>query len=149
MPSFSTLATAALVAAFAAPFAAAQTYTSCDPLNGKFPPRHHKARRTNQQLGTCPADTGLANYTFSTDFTIGESAFQYWNTTDGTVNSTAQGAAFIISEEGDAPTIETDFYFFFGRVDVRMKIANGTGIVSSIVFLSDDLDEIDWVCLST
>lgn len=26
-----------------------------------------------------------------------------------------------------------------------MKAANGTGIVSSIVMESDDLDEIDWV----
>lgn len=31
----------------------------------------------------------------------------------------------------------------FGRVDVKMKAAPGTGIVSSIVLESDDLDEID------
>ena len=68
------------------------------------------------------------------------------NTTAGTVNSTSQGAAFIINEEGDSPTIQTAFYFFFGHVDVKMKIASGTGIISSIVFLSDVLDEIDWVC---
>lgn len=101
---------------------------------------------TNKWKGTCPADPGLANYTFYTDFTAGDSAFEFWNTTAGTVNSTSQGAAFIISEEGDSPTIQTAFYFFFGHVDVKMKIANGTGIISSIVFLSDDLDEIDWVC---
>ncbi|KAK4635307.1 putative glycosidase crf1 [Fulvia fulva] len=38
----------------------------------------------------------------------------------------------------------TNFYIFFGRVDVVMKAASGTGIVSSIVLESDDLDEIDW-----
>ncbi|OKL63898.1 hypothetical protein UA08_00842 [Talaromyces atroroseus] len=129
MPSFLKLALAATVAV---PFAAAQTYSSCDPLNK-----------------TCPADPGLANYTFSTDFTIGESAFEFWNTTDGTVNSTDQGAAFIINEEGEAPTIQTQFYIFFGHVDVKMKIASGTGIISSVVFLSDDLDEIDWEGIGT
>ncbi|RAO66116.1 uncharacterized protein BHQ10_002128 [Talaromyces amestolkiae] len=130
MPALMRLVTAAL--AVAIPLAAAQTYTTCDPLNG-----------------TCPADPGLANYTFYTDFTAGDSAFEFWNTTAGTVNSTSQGAAFIISEEGDSPTIQTAFYFFFGHVDVKMKIANGTGIISSIVFLSDDLDEIDWEGIGT
>lgn len=149
MPSFLRLATAALAAAFAVPFAAAQTYSDCDPLNSK-PLRWSLLELVEQDadqcIETCPADPGLANYTFYTDFTAGDSAFDHWNTTAGTVNSTSQGAAFIISEEGDSPTIQTAFYFFFGHVDVKMKIANGTGIISSIVFLSDDLDEIDWVC---
>lgn len=132
MSSLKRLFKVAVASAFAIPFAAAQTYTSCDPLNG-----------------TCAADPGLANYTFYTDFTAGDSAFEFWNTTAGTVNSTSQGAAFVISEEGDSPTIQTAFYFFFGHVDVKMKIANGTGIISSIVFLSDDLDEIDWEGIGT
>ncbi|GAM42890.1 cell wall glucanase [Talaromyces pinophilus] len=132
MPSLMRLVTAALATAVAIPLAAAQTYSSCNPLNG-----------------TCPADPGLANYTFYTDFTAGDSAFEFWNTTAGTVNNTAQGAAFIINEEGDSPTIQTAFYFFFGHVDVKMKIASGTGIISSIVFLSDDLDEIDWEGIGT
>lgn len=32
----------------------------------------------------------------------------------------------------------------FGRVDFTIKAAPGTGIVSSAVLQSDDLDEIDW-----
>jgi beta-glucanase (GH16 family) len=32
----------------------------------------------------------------------------------------------------------------FGRVEVTMQAAPGTGIVTSIVLESDDLDEIDW-----
>ena len=35
----------------------------------------------------------------------------------------------------------------FGRVDIVMKGAPGTGIVSSLVMESDDLDEIDWELL--
>ena len=30
---------------------------------------------------------------------------------------------------------------------MKMRAANGTGIVSTLVIESDDLDEIDWVCL--
>ncbi|KAJ5568571.1 Concanavalin A-like lectin/glucanases superfamily [Penicillium hetheringtonii] len=111
---------------------AAQTYTSCNPLKK-----------------TCPADTGLNKWQFNTDFTSGSSAFSKWNTTAGTVESTSLGAKFTIAEQGDAPTIETDFYIFFGRVDVRMKAANGTGIISTAVMESDDLDEIDWEQIST
>ena len=40
--------------------------------------------------------------------------------------------------------MDTNFYFFFGRVDVTMKPAPGQGIISSIVLESDDLDEVDW-----
>ena len=68
-----------------------------------------------------------------------------WKTTAGKVNFGDNGAEFTIAKKGDAPTIQTEGYLFFGRVDVKMKIAPGTGIVSSIVLQSDDLDEIDWV----
>ena len=56
------------------------------------------------------------------------------------------GAGFVLVKQGDAPTIETSDYFLFGNVEVTMKAAPGTGVVSSIVMESDDLDEIDWVC---
>ena len=98
-------------------------------------------------IETCPADTGLNKWSFSTDFTSGSSAFDKWNTTAGTVNSTSLGAKFEIAAEGDAPTIASEFYIFFGHVDVKMRAANGTGIVSTWILESDDLDEIDWVSL--
>lgn len=94
---------------------------------------------------TCPADTGLNKWQFDTDFTAGSSSFSKWNVTAGTVESTSLGAKFTISEQGDAPTIESEFYIFFGRVDVKFRAANGTGIISTTVMESDDLDEIDWV----
>ncbi|KAJ5165758.1 hypothetical protein N7492_006054 [Penicillium capsulatum] len=111
---------------------AAQTYTTCNPLKK-----------------TCSADTGLAKWQFNTDFTSGSSAFDKWNTTAGTVESTSLGAKFSIEEQGDAPTIASDFYIFFGRVDVKMRAANGTGIISTYILESDDLDEIDWEQIST
>ncbi|KAJ5227915.1 hypothetical protein N7489_008623 [Penicillium chrysogenum] len=109
---------------------AAQTTTSCNPLKK-----------------TCPADTGLNKYRLSTDFTSG--SLGRWNTTAGTVTSTDLGAKFSISEQGDAPTIESEFYIFFGHVDVKMRAANGTGIISTWILESDDLDEIDWEQIST
>ncbi|RAL03249.1 glycoside hydrolase family 16 protein [Aspergillus ibericus CBS 121593] len=122
----------AVTALAAVPLCAAQTYSSCNPLNK-----------------TCPADKGLNQWSFSTNFTVGESAFDRWNTTAGTVNSTSKGAEFKISEQGDAPTIESNFYIFFGYVEVTFRAANGTGIISTSVLESNDLDEIDWEQVST
>lgn len=40
--------------------------------------------------------------------------------------------------------MESNWYFFFGSVEVVMKASDGQGIVSSFVLESDDLDEVDW-----
>ncbi|PYH75496.1 concanavalin A-like lectin/glucanase [Aspergillus uvarum CBS 121591] len=125
---FTYAAAAALSAVL--PLAAAQTYTDCNPLEK-----------------TCPADTALSSSTFSSDFTQGESSFAGWTATANNVTFDENGAAFTINQRGQAPTIQTNFYFFFGRAEVVMKAASGTGIVSSIVLESDDLDEVDWEAL--
>ncbi|RAH46526.1 glycoside hydrolase family 16 protein, partial [Aspergillus brunneoviolaceus CBS 621.78] len=125
---FTYAAAAALSAVL--PLAAAQTYTDCNPLDK-----------------TCPADTALSSSTFSSDFTQGESSFAGWTATANNVTFDENGAAFTINQRGQAPTIQTNFYFFFGRAEVVMKAASGTGIVSSIVLESDDLDEVDWEAL--
>ncbi|KAK5127093.1 hypothetical protein LTR85_008453 [Meristemomyces frigidus] len=122
---FARSAAAAAIAA-SVPIAFAQTSTSCNPTEK-----------------TCSDDTGLDATTFSSDFTTGSNAS--WSAATGTtITYGSQGAEFIITKEGEAPTIQTDFYVFFGRFEVKMKAAAGTGIVSSVVLESDDLDEIDW-----
>ncbi|KAJ5113282.1 concanavalin A-like lectin/glucanase [Penicillium angulare] len=110
---------------------AAQSYTSCDPMEK-----------------TCAADQGTTSSELHYDFTE-SSDLSKWTTTAGTVTSTDDGAKFTISESGDAPTIETDFYIFFGEVTITMQGAPGTGIVSSAILESDDLDEIDWEILGS
>ncbi|RHZ49732.1 glycoside hydrolase family 16 protein [Aspergillus thermomutatus] len=120
-------AAAALTAVL--PLCSAQTYTNCNPLEK-----------------SCPADKGLAASSYTADFTSA-SALGQWTVTGGSVPIGAQGAEFTVAKKGDAPTIDTNFYFFFGKAEVVMKAAPGTGIVSSIVLESDDLDEIDWVSL--
>lgn len=106
-------------------------------------------KRTIEQnltgLESCSPDNGQKEYTFSTDFTK-DTSLNGWETAAGNVTFDDNGAAFTINQKGDAPTIDTKDYFFFGRVEVEMKAAPGTGVVSSIVMESDDLDEIDWVC---
>ncbi|KAJ5279376.1 hypothetical protein N7478_004748 [Penicillium angulare] len=115
----------------AAQLGAAQTSTSCNPTKK-----------------TCPADKGLAKWTYNTDFTQAGS-LDNWNITAKPVTQTDLGAKFEIAEEGDAPTIASDWYIFFGHVDVKMKASNGTGIISTWILESDDLDEIDYEQISS
>ncbi|CAI7676586.1 unnamed protein product, partial [Penicillium manginii] len=119
---------AAVAFAAVAPMASAQTYSKCNPIEK-----------------TCPANPGLAQSDEDFDFTKG--SLDKWTTTAGKVNTGADGAVFTINKQGDAPTIQSDFYLFYGSVEVTMKAAPGTGIVSSIVLESDTLDEVDWEAL--
>ncbi|KAI1334658.1 glycoside hydrolase family 16 protein [Xylariaceae sp. FL0016] len=104
----------------------AQLTTTCNPLNE-----------------TCPADAALG--TTFTQYFNETPADGVWNTTAGTVDYDAEtGAAFTINEKGESPTLISNFYFFFGKTEVMLKAAPGQGIVSSIVWSSDVLDEVDW-----
>jgi beta-glucanase (GH16 family) len=86
--------------------------------------------------------------TLSTDFTTGASSD--WSLADGTtLNYGSNGAEFTISTKTNAPTISSDKYIFFGKVDAVLKAAPGNGIVSSFILESDDLDEIDWEWLGS
>ena len=110
--------------------ATAQTYTSCNPLSQ-----------------TCDAAPALAG-SLDTDFTQGSSSrYEAYLSSERVTYGTANGAEFTISQRGDTPTVESDFYIMFGRVEFVAQAAPGTGIISSMVLISDDLDEIDieWV----
>lgn len=106
---------------------AAQVTTDCQPLN-----------RTD-----CPPDPAFGmEYNFNFNQTPIDGT---WETTKGNVPyDRNDGATFTINQQGDSPTIRSKFYIFFGRVEIWMRAAPGTGIISSIMLLSDDLDEIDW-----
>ncbi|KAI5797941.1 concanavalin A-like lectin/glucanase domain-containing protein, partial [Peziza echinospora] len=56
----------------------------------------------------------------------------------------SDGGHFIVEKSGDAPTITSQFYIMYGKLDAVILAAPGGGIVSSLVMLSDTLDEIDW-----
>ena len=107
----------------------AQTYTDCNPT----------------EKSTCPSEVGLPTSAYSVDFTQGSGGNASWSAASGTtIEYGSDGAVFTIEKSGQAPTIATDFFIFFGKVEVTMKASAGTGIVSSVVLESADLDEIDW-----
>lgn len=105
----------------------AQTFTDCNPLNS-----------------TCPADTALGKSNYTIDFVQNEMSSSVWNWTAGSAQYGSDGAEFIINTRGEAPTVKSNFYIFFGTVECIFKAATGQGVVSSIVIQSDVLDEIDW-----
>ncbi|KAI1772311.1 glycoside hydrolase family 16 protein [Hypoxylon cercidicola] len=118
------LSTTAVVLA-ATQLVSAQTSTDCNPMEKK-----------------CPADPALGS-TITVDFTKGKNDF--FKAADGTtLKYDDTGALFTINQETDAPTITSTKYIFFGKIDVEVQAAPGTGIVTSFVLQSDDLDEIDW-----
>jgi beta-glucanase (GH16 family) len=79
------------------------------------------------------------------DFTQTRKTPENWVLTEGEhVKYGAQGAEFTFAKRDDAPSISSYFYILFGTVEVFMKVAPGTGILSSAVLMSDDGDEIDW-----
>ncbi|KAF4440612.1 putative rAsp f 9 allergen [Fusarium austroafricanum] len=113
--------------ALAAPtLVSAQTFTKCNPMTQ-----------------TCPADPAFGKDTVHCDFTKGPcSAFAEEAGTG--IKHTGNGAVFTISGAGQAPTIATGKYLFFGRVDVEVQASTGVGICTSAVLQSNNLDEIDW-----
>jgi beta-glucanase (GH16 family) len=104
---------------------AAQTSTVCQPLEK-----------------TCPDDLALGT-SKTIDFTSGESS-DFTALPGTTLKHTADGVEFDITNEKQAPTMASNWYFFFGSVEVVMRASDGRGIVSSFVLESDDLDEVDW-----
>ncbi|OQD93633.1 hypothetical protein PENSOL_c031G08580 [Penicillium solitum] len=127
MPSFMKFAAAAL--AVATPLVSAQTYSDCNPTKE-----------------TCPPNKGSTESNLHFDFTQA-SALDQFKVSGGSVPTGSNGAEFTINKEGDAPTIVSDFYFFYGELSIEMKAAPGQGIVSSAFVQSDDLDEVDWEAL--
>ncbi|KAL2003274.1 hypothetical protein VTN02DRAFT_4484 [Thermoascus thermophilus] len=106
----------------------AQTWTACNPLN----------------TTDCPPDLALGDqhtWTFNETSTLNE---KVWTITAGDIAYSKDGAEFTIAERLDSPTIQSEFYIFFGIVESHVKAATGGGVVSSVVLQSDDLDEIDW-----
>lgn len=126
--------------------ASAQTYSTCNPMKKckqsvvdyPFLPAADKLI----WIIACAADPGLASSSYSVDFTKGADDDNWENTGHGEIKYTSEGAEFSINKQGDSPTIQSKWYMFFGRLEVHMKAAPGTGVVSSVVFLSDILDEM-------
>lgn len=108
----------------------AQTFTDCNPLNS-----------------TCPSDPALGT-TLTQTFNESQVEFDpsFWTVAAGTdlISFGADGAELALQSATDTVTLISTFYIFWGVAEFNFKAAAGTGIVSSAILLSDDLDEIDW-----
>ncbi|CAI6339674.1 unnamed protein product [Periconia digitata] len=122
------LSTVALLAAVL-PTALAQTSTLCNPL---------------EERG-CPNMPALgANLTFN--FTERYNDKVWTKPSAGVIeaNEKSEGSYFSLRLRGESPTLHSNFYMFFGRLEVVMRAAAGKGIISTAILQSEDLDEIDW-----
>ncbi|KAK7744144.1 transglycosylase [Cytospora paraplurivora] len=102
--------------------------------------------KCNPVLTTCDPDEALG-MAIDVDFTQG--AVNSFTSSGGTPTYGSDGVTFTITKEGDAPQLNSVFYIMFGKVEITLKSAPGTGIVTSVVMQSDDLDEIDVELLGT
>ncbi|KAF1730450.1 putative glycosidase crf1 [Beauveria bassiana] len=116
----------ALVSAAALALAvSAQTSTTCSPLKQD-----------------CPADPAVGKKSIRCDFTKGAcDAFEHIAGKEVTYGP--RGAVSAVDAPMQAPTLQSKKTIFFGRLEVVMQAAPGKGVITSIVLLSDDLDEID------
>lgn len=96
----------------------------------------------NPTKKTCPADAALGTeHTWWFNSTLDDTL---WDMATGTLNYTDEGAEFAIRSENASTLLQSNFYIFFGVMEVHAKMAVGRGIISSVILQSDDLDEIDW-----
>ncbi|CAN8098843.1 unnamed protein product [Discula destructiva] len=123
MAALRQLCAAATTALLLAGRTTAQTSTDCNPTTT-----------------TCDPVTALG-MAVNVDFTQGE--VNSFSASGGTPSYGSDGVTFTIAAQGESPQLNSGFYIMFGRVEITMKCASGTGIVSSVVLESDDLDEID------
>jgi len=119
-----------LILSLLAATAAAQTSSTCNPLKGCMP-----------KNPACPS-------TFNTNFAGQSKLPAGWIKKDysgGDLDFTNDGIGIVFNKQGDAPQINTNCYFFFGSVEAKFKVAQSPGLISSLVVMSSDLDEWDFV----
>lgn len=128
--------------------ASAQTQSPCNPLHGSHlpPPRISlplffiPPSADREGAGQCPANTALGT---RLDVDLRRGAPASFAAAGSPAYDADDGVAFSVARGGDAPQLSSLFYLMFERVTATVKAAPGAGIVSSLVLLSDALDEID------
>lgn len=90
---------------------------------------------------TCSPDPALAT-SISDDFKQSSENYIPYRYPSG-ITYGDDGLSLTLAKRFDNPSLVSDFYMMFGKVEVWLKSAPGTGIISSFYLQSDDLDEID------
>lgn len=112
-------------AATAATSSTGTSIVSCNPLSAT----------------ACSPDPALAT-SISDDFKEASENYAAYRYPSG-ISYGSDGLSLTLAERFDNPSLVSDFYMMFGKVEVSLKSASGTGIISSFYLQSDDLDEID------
>lgn len=102
---------------------AALVLAACNPLTSSCDP--------DPALGSSIIDT----FTSESD--------NYAKQQTGQLIYSSNGLQMEIAKRFDNPSIKSNFYLMFGKVEVVMQAAKGKGVVSSFYLQSNDLDEID------
>ncbi|KAK1251613.1 hypothetical protein MKX07_007092 [Trichoderma sp. CBMAI-0711] len=118
--------------------------SNCDPLkkDAHCPPDPAFATETSFNFTrTSWDDDQFTSFWTADSSTIKDKRQLALNSTDG------KGAAFIVWQDGQAPTLTSTKYLLFGKVSVQVQAAKGPGLITAIVLKSDSGDEIDWELL--
>ncbi|KAK0644466.1 concanavalin A-like lectin/glucanase domain-containing protein [Cercophora newfieldiana] len=113
------------------PLSATQTLAECNPMKTDCPP--------------VPALGKSFNVNFDLENQDSTWTPEPFEVTKGSVlYGDIKGLGFPIRDASDNPTITLPQYIFFGSVHIVARAATGTGIVTSFVLRSQDLDEISF-----
>ncbi|KAK3209143.1 hypothetical protein GRF29_69g924474 [Pseudopithomyces chartarum] len=99
---------------------------------------------TTSGANVCTPNIGGPEQYF-VDFTKQKGLPSDWTVSDyANFRFGAHGAEFTFSKRKDSAQIWTNFYIFFGKIDVVLQVSPGIAMISNVVLMSDDHDEIDW-----
>lgn len=94
-------------------------------------------------IADCPADSAVGKNSINCDFTKGKcDAFE--NLSGHDLDYDGSKGLVCSLDSVTSIALQTKQYIFFGRVEMEMQANPGAGIISTLVLLSDDLDEIDF-----
>ncbi|GMM38338.1 hypothetical protein DASC09_056770 [Saccharomycopsis crataegensis] len=96
---------------------------------------------------TCPDDVALGG-SIELDFTT-ETPYFSPLAEGSRIKYTDNGLVEWFENHGDAPSLRSNFYIYYGKVEVVCKTASGVGLISNVFLQSDDGDEIDFEWIST
>ncbi|ODV78742.1 glycoside hydrolase family 16 protein, partial [Suhomyces tanzawaensis NRRL Y-17324] len=93
---------------------------------------------------SCLMSNSALQGTFSHIFSSPSPQF-FAQTTPSGVEYCDQGLKLTLRDRFDNPSLVSKFYILHGKVEVKVKAAEGQGVISSCYLQSDDQDEIDIV----
>jgi beta-glucanase (GH16 family) len=136
----------AVILATTVTVATAQTYAKCNLANGKEIQKIYLVNTDNGKgASSCAPNPGLSEKSIFVDFTKINALPPGWHTElQGKTEFTDKGLDFHVAKSRDTRNLISDFYIFFGSVELKLRTASGGGLASTAVMQSDIQDEIDF-----